>query len=219
MSDMHGKILHWGKVDDIGYLVGALGENKVFISSTDTIYGFLGNASSESYDTVIKLKQTQERRPFLILIGSIEKIGFFVDEASVSDRIKRLLSACWPGPLTVIFKAKEGLPRHLVSDQGTIALRCPDHKGLLGILPHFDGLFSTSANRSKMPPPATYADLDPELLQEVAGVVCDEEEGALAVPSSIIDLSQVDCAEKGFVVVREGAYSIDKLKELYEKSK
>lgn len=215
------KRLFWQKEEDKKQLVQLLQQNQIAISSTDTIYGFLGNCTQESYNKICHLKQVLSNRPFIMLIASLENLFSFAAPQNVSDRIVSFLDQCWPGPLTVICKAKPGIASYMVSPEGTIALRCPNHKGLLSVLPHFKGLFSTSANRTMDPTPLREADINPALLHETACFITNHE--MIGKPSSIIDLSRLDYSvlqgkKLPFHVIRVGAYSAEELKEIYEKS-
>jgi len=229
-KEKYYKKLIWADDDDRWLLVEALRNNSVAITSTDTIYGFLGALSSASYDRIRSLKQVTAPRPFLILIASIEKLSLFVDPKNLSNKIEKFLNACWPGPLTVICKAKQGLPDFMVSKDRTVALRCPDHTGLQKILPEFDGLFSTSANKTMDLPPIKFSEISTELLEKVEYVVVDEEEIIKTKPSTIIDFCEpipsASCKPGPsrlnyfpFIVVREGAYSLKTLKDIYEQVK
>jgi L-threonylcarbamoyladenylate synthase len=209
------KRLVWQKKDDVALLERLLKNGEVVISSTDTLYGFLSETSSQCFDRISSIKKTAINRPFLVLVGSIEKISPFVDMQNISNRIVQFLSLCWPGPLTVIFDSKPGLPSHMASERGTIALRCPNHVGLLSILDDFDGLFSTSANISGEAAPARFSDMSQEILKSVNYVVVDDPEKVSGgKPSTIIDFSQKDITgDLPFKIIREGAFSISKLEE------
>lgn len=241
LAELPCKLLDWNDSADRDDLIDLLNNERVVISSTDTIYGFLGMCTQKVYDDICKLKKVAERRPFLILISldsdkdcdmksdadrrrSLlrEKLSHFVDASVFSDRIIDFLLACWPGPVTVIFDARPGLPEFLVSEKNTIAIRSPQHDGLLSVLPQFNGLFSTSANRTAEKPPAVREEINKELLDEVGVLVCDKSKGdesAGAVASTIIDFSGEGFLQQGlpFRVVRVGAYSVEKLKDLYER--
>jgi L-threonylcarbamoyladenylate synthase len=199
------KKLSWAKAGDRALLVDHLGKSKVAITSTDTVYGFLGNTSLESYNRICELKNVTSGRPFLMLVGKIDNIFPFIDKQNVSNRKLGFLGRCWPGPVTVILLGRDG---------STVAFRSPAHEGLQFVLRQVDVLYSTSANRSGDVTPTCYEEIAPELLQEVEYVVVDEPERGVAKPSTIIDLS--DPARDGFTVVREGAYSIEELKKIYE---
>lgn len=57
----------------------------------------------------------------------------------------------------------------------TVAIRCPEHAGLQNVLKHFDGLFSTSANKTGMPAPVKFEDIDKNLLEQVKyAVICEQ---------------------------------------------
>ncbi|MFC1894842.1 L-threonylcarbamoyladenylate synthase [Candidatus Dependentiae bacterium] len=213
----------WQNADSIPLLVELLRNNKILVTSTDTILGFLSNLTQDSFDKLNELKKERSHKPYLILISSINKLTKFVDISDLSDGTLRLMKQCWPGPLTIIFKSKNNLPSFLVSDNKTIAIRIPRHDGLKELLKFFDGLFSTSANRSGKIPPKKINDLDLQILNEVSGVVLDKWNLNKklnvdmpcpldqTLPSSIIDLSN----RKEVVIVREGAYSIKKMEEYY----
>lgn len=208
--------LFWHKSDDRQLLIEKLKQNNVFISSTDTIYGFLANTTLESYNKICELKKiTEERRPLLILIHSPEKLSHFVDIQNLSEKIRHFVSKCWPGPVTFIFKAKPNAPSFLSSKENTIALRCPKHDGLQKILSEFDGLFSTSANIIRKPPPEKFSDINPEILETSDGIIVDEPEVIRTEPSTIIDLTQTS-DDFPFKIVRSGAFSKESLEKLYK---
>lgn len=123
-----------------------------------------------------------------------------------------LMQHCWPGPLTIIFKAKKGIPKFLQSATGTIAIRCPKHAHLQALLPTFKGLFSTSANKGGDPPPKTIKQVDPALIKKIKYLVIDTKSFLLqTLPSSIIDFSR----KKGVKVIREGSFPIKTLEKYY----
>lgn len=207
----------WKNSSDRAELVRLLGSDRVVISSTDTIYGFLSNVSSQCYDRIHELKKAPSRRPFLLLVGSPESIFSFVEKKEITDRKIGFLSLCWPGPVTVIFRVGSKVPSFMGSEGGTVAVRCPDHAGLQLVLKDFDALFSTSANRTGGSPPESLSEIDKELLGEVGYVVMDEPEKKSHLPSTIVDFTepQDDCP---FTVVREGAFSVEKLRALWKQS-
>ncbi len=200
---------HWLGDVSIELFRAALQKDKLLVGASDTILGFLA-AVTEKSKTFLDETKKRVDKPYIILIGSLEKLDFFVDPQE-SARVRPLLAACWPGPLTVIFKAKKELPAFMKSLEGTIAIRVPDHAGLQKLLVHFPGLFSTSANISGRPVPTTVADFDPEILKRVTYVITEEGVGVESVqkkaPSTIID-----CTGPEIKVIREGAYSIAQLR-------
>jgi len=213
------KKLYWQNPEDIKVLCDMLKKDEIVISSTDTIYGFLGAISQASWDTINKLKEVDEKRPFLILIYSLTHLSHFVDMDAISEKTIRFISFCWPGPVTFIFNVKKDTPQFLSSEKGTVALRCPDHEGLQRLLHEFNGLFSTSANKSGQTPPAFFNQIAPDLLKQVNCVVVDEQESDITKASTLIDLSDPDYSKDfPFTVIREGAYCKSKLQEIYSRA-
>ncbi len=207
------KNLSWSDPTAIARLVASLQQDHVSIVSTDTILGFLASLSKKSFEQLNDLKGGRQQKPYVILIGSCAKLDVFVDVQALDAGLKNVLQHCWPGPITFVFKARSGLAEHLVSPDGTIALRSPKHAGLLSALTHFDGLFSTSANKSGESVPVAADQLNPDLVKRIALVVVDQEtDGARdhERPSTIIDVSQIGRAK----VIRQGAYPIDALLRL-----
>lgn len=207
--------LYWESKTDRTKIVDALKNNKIVISSTDTILGFLANSTHESYEKIIAIKQTSTRRPFLLLVASAEKLHAFVAMESLSETMKNFITLCWPGPVTFIFQAKKNVPDFLVSPQKTIAIRCPDHDGLQAILPEFDGLFSTSANKTMETPPESYEAISRDILRKIDFVILDRHQSEERTePSTIVDLCQ---SEGGypFKVTRQGAIEEEELRMLY----
>ena len=121
------------------------------------------------------------------------------------------MNSCWPGPLTLILKAKPDLPDFMKSPEGTVGLRMPNHKGLLELLARFEGLFSTSANRAGEPVPQSIDEIDPEIMDAISYLIVDREQTPSMVPSTILD-----CSRDEIRIVRKGAYPIEKLEKIIE---
>jgi tRNA threonylcarbamoyl adenosine modification protein (Sua5/YciO/YrdC/YwlC family) len=208
------KKLLWHHPLSINLLSKSLLSEEISITSTDTIPGFLAYLSQNNFQKLNTLKGSRNDKPYLVLIAYSEKIFEFVNPTFISPKILNLLQNCWPGPLTVVFKAKDSLPVFLKSREGTIALRCPKHDGLLKLLQSFDGLFSTSANKSTKPAAQNMQNIDPEIANSVKYLVDDENTEttqSLHQPSTIIDAT---CPDK-LRLSREGAFSLTKLEQIY----
>jgi L-threonylcarbamoyladenylate synthase len=149
-------------------------------------------------------------KPYIILIG--EKCGLKEFSEGVSPAVQSLIDSCWPGPLTLILRAKAGLPKIMRGVDGSIALRMPKHEGLLALLASIPALFSTNANKAGMPVPLYIEDIDQEILREVNFLVVDILGGQVSLgakPSTILD-----CTGLQPRVIRVGAYAIGLLEEI-----
>lgn len=219
------RMLFWNNQETIKALNQSLDRNMVSIVDTDTILGLLGRLTPESFEALNRIKGGRSGKPYLILLGSCDKLKLFVPEIALTPPIMRLINYCWPGPVTFIFKAKPDLPEFMTSSGQTIALRSPKHDKLQQLLGFYDGLFSTSANKSSEPVPVTHEEIDPEILAQIDYLVVNQEKTQkteeLAIPSTIIDISGITGAsgsnnKDGMIrVVREGAYPIEELERIY----
>jgi tRNA threonylcarbamoyl adenosine modification protein (Sua5/YciO/YrdC/YwlC family) len=179
-------------------LYEVLTSDAVAITTTDTIPGFLAPLTEEGFAALNRYKGGRQGRPYLILIASRRKLTKFIDPCNLTPTVETLVKRCWPGALTLVCKAKKSLPVYLKSAEGTVALRCPQHEGLLALLPKFDGLFSTSANVSGRPAPVIMNDIDASLRESVACVVNARGiKGAGHMPSTILDVSSMTVDETG----------------------
>ncbi len=126
---------------------------KIICFKTDTIWGLSANPNKkECIQNLYKLKQRELDKPFIFLISKNQNLNKLVE--SISSLEQKLIDNFWPGPLTIIFKAKENLPilSHY-NNQTTIALRMPDDPLTQQILSGLDfPLPSTSVNLQNKPP-------------------------------------------------------------------
>ena len=193
-------------------------QEEIIIASTDTVPGLLAPATIVGYQKLRALKGDRGDKPFLILIAA-SHLSFFVDMTMLNRGVVALTKKCWPGPLTIVFKARHNLPSFLVSTMGTIALRCPAHEGLQKLLQEIPGIFAPSANRSNIPAPQSLTEVDGKLINEVACVVDHQKENRQATASTIIDVTKVDSDTisdvKKINVLREGAYKKEEIERIY----
>ncbi|MFA6534896.1 MAG: L-threonylcarbamoyladenylate synthase [Candidatus Babeliales bacterium] len=229
---MTNPIIYWQSPDTKNKVIEELKNNKVLITTTDTIPGFLANTTAQGFQALNTIKQDRQHKPYIILIsdtsiGDASKLDYFVDPEQLTQQIKNLVKQCWPGPLTVIFEAKKELPAFLKSENNTVAIRCPDYPPLLDILKNFNGLFSTSANISNTPAPTTIKDVNKEVISQVKYFVDDNNnessQSHRTKPSTIIDVSNMAQSSNTSVgnthvaqirVVRQGAYTTQDLEKI-----
>jgi L-threonylcarbamoyladenylate synthase len=118
------------------------------------------------------------------------------------------MAECWPGPLTLILKAKAGVPEFLTGGKETIAFRIPNHKGLQTLLKDFPILFSTSANLSGQSVPMKLSEVDQSILDACALAVLDEHKEE-SEPSTILD-----CSGDSIKLIRAGAFPLEKIEKI-----
>lgn len=171
----------------------------VILFPTDTVYG-LGCRSDDrdAMRKIFALKRRAPERPLQLLLsdrGQVERWA-----ARVSDIAQELMERFWPGGLTVLLPAAEGLPIELTGGAGRVGLRVPDLPDLQALIALAGGaLAATSANFSGQNSPWSVEEIPAEIR---AGVDYTLDAGRLeAVPASTV----VDCSQGQPRQLRRGA--------------
>ncbi len=201
-------MIYWNDPETTSKLKETLDRDEIVLASGDTVLGLWGNITQISFEKMNHIKVRNDQ-PYLIVIGSSSCLPKFIDQ-ELNEKLKCLIETCWPGPVTLIFKARKDLPSWMVSPQGTIALRVPDHDGLLDLMHHFDGLFSTSSNISGQPVANCIDQIDPTILTQVGAICSDREQQCYSKSPSTI----LDCSTGDIQILRSGAFSVEKLESL-----
>jgi len=200
------KPLLWGNPETIIQVADMLQKGKVVLAAGDTVFGLLADISQEGYAQLDAIKN-RSKQPYLLLVENKEKALNLVEKGAAEVfQFEKLLDICWPGPATLILKAKPEVPEGVKSPEGNIAVRVPDHEGLLRLLHRFDALYSTSANLKGKPVPANLEGVDASILESVSCVVLNDDESGSTLASTIID-----CTGNKPKIVREGAFAREKL--------
>jgi L-threonylcarbamoyladenylate synthase len=116
----------------------------------------------------------------------------------VPEAVDRLMAAFWPGDLTLIMPAGEGMSWDLGNSLGTVQLRLPDDEFLKRLIGTVGPLACTSANRLEQPRPVT-AEGAKQQLGVLVGAYLDGGE----LDGSVSTI--VDCTGQSATVVREGS--------------
>jgi|SRR5579859_1031746 len=201
---MQSNSLSWNSPDDRALIKKALMHDELVLGTTDTVLGLFANVTKEGFERLNVVKKRYEK-PYIILIASQEKVSSFAEVKSES--VRRIMTLGWPGPVTLILNKNTQCPDFFSYGKGTVALRVPDHQGLLMLLKSFQGLFSTSANISGKQVPTTIEYVDPDIVKQVRYYI--DTNSSYSAPSTILD-----CTGKQINVVRSGAYEIEKLEHI-----
>ena len=161
---------------------------------TDTVYGLgCDPFNPTAIERVIRVKGDR-KKPLPVLVRALQDAQRLAD---FPDKAFKLVREFWPGPLTIVLKAKTLVPQAL-APLGTIGVRSPKHSTCLNLLSLCSGyLVGTSANRTGDAPATTPDEVVRELGDSI-DVVVDGGRTTLGVASTVIDLS------KELVILREG---------------
>jgi len=154
---------------------------------TETFYG-LGVCpfNARAVHRLAELKDRERRvAPILVLIRSRADLSGLVSE--ITPTAERLMETCWPGPLTLVFRAAMGLPSALTAGTGTIGIRVSAHPGVQRLLEAVGGpLTGTSANLAGRPAATMASDVAFALGDGVDAIV-DGGPAAGGLPSTVVD--------------------------------
>lgn len=114
---------------------------------TETVYGLGADArNGEAVRRVFAIKGRPADHPLIVHLAESSQLDAWARE--VPEAARRLVDRFWPGPLTVVLRARDDVPRGVTGGQDSVALRAPNHPVALALLRAFgDGLAAPSANR------------------------------------------------------------------------
>jgi L-threonylcarbamoyladenylate synthase len=158
----------------------------VLACPTETQMGLLCDALCErAVLQVFAMKRRPPAEPLPVIAGSVAALERIVLDFTETARI--LAARHWPGPLTLVLRARDGLPAPLLRD-GKVAVRVPGPSPALSLAQAFGGpLTATSANLSGSPPLCSPEELRATFGAELFGVVPGTPPGG--APSTVVDAS------------------------------
>ncbi len=124
-----------------------LAAGQIIAAPTDTVYGLFASLDKAAIEQLYRIKQRPHDKAIPVLIGDVSQLDLLV-KGTLSALAQRLTDRFWPGALTVVLPAREGLPDVLTAGQPTVAVRLPNHDGVRALLRAAGPLAVTSANRS-----------------------------------------------------------------------
>ena len=175
---------------------------------TETVYGLGGNAfSEEALRKIFSAKDRPEDNPLIVHVASPAEADLVAD--GVPDGARRLMDVFFPGPLTVILKRKATLPAVVSAGLDSVGVRMPAHPLAQAFLRACGvPVAAPSANRSGKPSPTTWQ----AVLEDLDGrIPCILRGGRTSVG---LESTVVDCIGDRPVVLRSGAVSLERLREV-----
>ncbi len=179
--------------EDLRQAIATLRSGGVILYPTDTVWGLGCDArSSQAVRRIFSIKQRSDAKALITLVGSLAQLERTV--TGIPDVAYQLIEYA-DRPTTIIYDGinpAAGIAPELVAADGTLAVRVTAEEFsrelcLRSRMP----LVSTSANLSGRPTPATFAEIEPDIVA-AADYVCTTRRTDTTphVPSSIIRLSE-----------------------------
>lgn len=180
---------------------GVLGAGGLVAFPTETFYGLGASAlDAGAVRRVFAVKGRPESRPLLVLVGdeaSAERI------AETGAAARALMARYWPGPLTLVLRARPVVPVEVTAGTGTVGIRIPAHAVARGLARALGRpVTAPSANPTGASPPTTAADVLRYFDGRIA-LLLDAGPTPGGLPSTVLDAT-VDPPR----VVRQGAVQL-----------
>lgn len=167
---------------------------------TDTIYGVTALAlDRKGVAGLYKLRKRDTKKPFIILISSLNDLALFGVELSNSERI--WLKNVWPNKLTVILPCKQKEYTYLHRGSKTLAFRMPDNKWLRELIKTVGPIVAPSSNIEG----GKFA----ETIEEAYNYFGDQSI-YLDIGRVKGDSSTIVSLENNFRIIRQGGYKLKK---------
>jgi L-threonylcarbamoyladenylate synthase len=197
----------------------AVGRGDLVVLPTDTVYGVAADAfQPKAVARLLAAKGRGRQSPPPVLIPGIPTLDALAE--SVPDEVRALVSAFWPGGLTVILPARSSLQWDLGDTDGTVALRMPSNRVVLEILAETGPLAVSSANLTGRPAAMTAAEAY-DMLGDSVAVYLDDGEAGTAYPdaeaatgSTIVDATGLLRPEGTLRIVRSGVIPDAAIREI-----
>lgn len=175
---------------------------------TETVYGLAADAENDAaVAQIFSAKGRPADHPLIVHVPDVASVAHFA--AEVPDFAHQLISAFWPGPLTVILPRRAGVAAAAAGGQNSIGLRCPAHPVALALLKACQvtddpaqkivwGVAAPSANQFGRVSPTTAQHVQGEFDADL--LILDGGPCTVGIESTIID-----CTRGVPVLLRPGA--------------
>jgi L-threonylcarbamoyladenylate synthase len=178
---------------------------KVVVFPTDTVFGLGSNPKvAEAILRCYAIKKRDREKQVPVLLSHM---SFARELVKFNPQSEKLAQTFWPGKLSIVLPARAvNLPKELVGESNTIAVRIPKHWCCKRLIASCGGsLIGTSANLSGSP---AFTDSNDKALRDFAGRADFFVQGRCSddgTPSTVVDMSKPNQVN----IVRQGAISAD----------
>jgi L-threonylcarbamoyladenylate synthase len=195
-------------MQDITKAVNLLNSGELVAFPTETVYGLGADAAQpQAVEKIFAAKNRPADHPVIIHIYSEDQLKEWVE--SIPAYFTVFAKHFWPGPLTLIFKAKSSVPKNITGGQNTIGIRMPSHPIARELLKQFGkAIAAPSANRFGRISPTKASHVQEELGDQLK-LIIDGGDCPLGIESTIIDITQ-----QNPVVLRPGPLDLETLQQL-----
>ncbi len=196
------------KPGDVSRAAELLRDGGLVAFATETVYGLGANAlSAEAVGRIFEAKQRPSWDPLIVHLAAAEQLELvaLVPNELVA-RVKALVEAFWPGPLTLLLPRTEAVPDAVTAGRELVGVRVPAHPAARALLAAVGlPIAAPSANRFGHTSPTTAAHVLADLEGRIDAVL-DAGPTSIGVESTVLDPTQTP-----MVLYRPGAMTAAQL--------
>lgn len=189
--------------------VDLLNNGEVVAFPTETVYGLGAVATNdEAVKKIFTAKGRPSDNPLIVHIGTIEELPNYIEE--IPEHAKKCMKAFWPGPLTIVMKAKKNvLAPSVTAGLSTVGMRMPNHHVALQLLRTLKKpVAAPSANRSGKPSPTKAVHVKEDLQGRIP-LILDGGTTGIGLESTVLDVTV-----NPPVILRPGGITKEMLEEV-----
>lgn len=175
---------------------------------TETVYGLGADAlNARASERIYEAKGRPSDNPLIVHVAEFTDMEQIA--ADMPPEARMLADAFWPGPLTMIVRKNDRVPRETTGGMDTVAVRMPSHPVALELIRRSGGYIAApSANTSGRPSP-TLAEHVAEDMDGRIPMILDGGPVGIGIESTIVDLT-----EEIPMVLRPGYITPEMLREV-----
>ena len=198
--------------EDIQQAAEIIKEGGLVAFPTETVYGLGADAlNPEAVGKVYAAKGRPSDNPMIVHISSKNDLSHLTFE--ITDDIRKLMDAFWPGPLTMVVPAAPVVPRVTTGGLDTVAVRMPSDPVAAALITSSETpIAAPSANLSGRPSPTSARhvidDLDGRIDAIIQGGDCQ-----VGIESTAADMTGAVTA-----VLRPGIITAERLSQALGKT-
>ncbi len=168
--------------EDLNKAIEVLRKGGTILYPTDTIWGIGCDATNAK--AISKIYKIKFRTPQKSLILLAENVAMIKEYVKNLPEIALEVLGSYKEPLTIIYEKARNLPRNLVPDDGTIAIRIPRNEFCLQLIRALGKpITSTSANMSGDISPFTFSKVSEEI-KEGVDYICTTNQTVVNTPKA-----------------------------------
>ena len=175
---------------------------------TETVYGLGADALNEkAVKKIFKVKGRPADDPIIVHVADRKELKRLAEE--IPEEAEELIERFWPGPLTLVLKKTERVPKVTTGGLETVAVRMPDNAIALSLIKEAGTpIAAPSANLFGKPSPTSAKHVEHDLGGKV-DLIIDGGSTRIGVESTVLDVTSSPP-----VLLRPGGVTLEELKEV-----